>query len=55
MPLAEMATAKQQEASLADIAETFDADHWGAWRMARDLEDTFPGVEVRADEQQRRR
>jgi predicted DNA-binding transcriptional regulator YafY len=55
MRLAEMAAARHQGVSLAEIAETFGADHRTAQRMARALEDTFPGVEIRTDEQRRRR
>ena len=55
MRLAEMAVARHQGVSLAEIAEAFDADHRTAQRMARALEDTFPGVEIRTDEDRRRR
>ena len=55
MRLAEMAAARHQGVSLAEIAETFDADHRTAQRMARALEDTFPDVEIRTDEDRRRR
>jgi predicted DNA-binding transcriptional regulator YafY len=51
MRLAEMAAARHQGISLAEIAEEFRADH----RMARALEDTFPAVEIRTDEDRRRR
>ena len=55
MRLAEMAAARHSGVSLAEIAEAFDADHRTAQRMARALEDTFPGVEIRTDEDRRRR
>ena len=55
MRLAEMAAARHQGVSLAEIAEEFGADHRTAQRMARALEDTFPGVEIRTDEDRRRR
>lgn len=55
MRLAEMAAARHQGVSLAEIAEAFDADHRTAQRMARALEDTFPAVEIRTDPDRRRR
>ena len=53
--LAEMAAARHGGVSLAEIAETFEADHRTAQRMARALEATFEGVEVRTGEDRRRR
>ena len=55
MRLAEMAAARHQGVSLAEIAEEFRADHRTAQRMARALEDTFPGIEIRTDPDRRRR
>lgn len=55
MRFAEMAAARHQGVSLAEIAEAFDADHRTAQRMARALEDTFPAVEIRTDPDRRRR
>jgi predicted DNA-binding transcriptional regulator YafY len=55
MRLAEMAAARHQGVSLAEIAEELGADHRTAQRMARALEDTFPGIEIRTDEDRRRR
>jgi predicted DNA-binding transcriptional regulator YafY len=55
MRLAEMAAARHAGVSLAEIADAFDADHRTAQRMARALEDTFPGVEIRIDPDRRRR
>jgi predicted DNA-binding transcriptional regulator YafY len=55
MRLADMAAARHQGVSLAEIAAEFGADHRTAQRMARALEDTFPGIEIRTDEDRRRR
>ena len=55
MRLAEMAAARQQGVSLAEIAAEFGADRRTAQRMVRALEDTSPGVEIRTDEDRRRR
>ena len=55
MRLAEMAAARHGGVSLVEIAEAFDADHRTAQRMVRALEDTFPAVEIRTDEDRRRR
>src|SRR6188472_3036257 len=55
MRLAEMAAARHSGVSLAEIAAAFQADHRTAQRMVRALEDTFPGVEIRTDEDRRRR
>ena len=55
MRLAEMAAARHQGVSLIEIAENFGADHRTAQRMARALEDAFPAVEIRTDEDRRRR
>ncbi|HET9069570.1 MAG TPA: WYL domain-containing protein [Amaricoccus sp.] len=55
MRLAEMAAARHSGVSLAEIAAEFGADHRTAQRMVRALEDTFQGVEIRTDEDRRRR
>lgn len=52
--LAEMAAARHNGVTLADIAEAFEADHRTAQRMARALEETFDGVEIVTDDQRRR-
>lgn len=53
--LAQMAAGRHAGVSLADIAGEFDVDHRTAQRMARALEDTFPGIEIATGEDRRRR
>jgi hypothetical protein len=43
------------QADLPPASAPFDADHRTAQRMARALEDTFPAVEIRTDDDRRRR
>jgi len=53
--LAQMAAGRHAGVSLAEIAEEFAVDHRTAQRMARALEDTFPGIEIATGEDRRRR
>ena len=55
MRLAEMAAARHHGVSLAEIAEAYGADHRTAQRMARALQGAFPDVEIRTDDDRRRR
>jgi predicted DNA-binding transcriptional regulator YafY len=53
--LAQMAAARHEGVSLAEIADAFGVDHRTAQRMARALEDVFERVEIRTDGDRRRR
>ncbi len=52
--LAEMAAARHFGVGLQEIEEEFRVDHRTAQRMTRALEDCFPNVDTRTDEQRRK-
>lgn len=52
--LAEMATSRYAGVSLSDIEETFGVDRRTAQRMTKALEDTFPNVTSKADDERRK-
>jgi predicted DNA-binding transcriptional regulator YafY len=52
--LAELAASRHLGVALAEIAEEFGCDHRTAQRMTRALEECFPSVQVRTDEQRRK-
>lgn len=54
LKLAEMAAARHVGVSLADIAEEFGCTYRTAQRMTRALEQTFTGVVIRTDAEQRK-
>ncbi len=52
--LAEMATARYAGVSLTEIEESFGVDRRTAQRMTKALEDTFPKVSTRVDDERRK-
>ncbi|WGW02770.1 helix-turn-helix transcriptional regulator [Tropicibacter oceani] len=53
--VAEMAMSRYDGIALADLTEEFDCDHRTAQRIMRAFETVFPQVEIRDDEDRRRR
>ncbi|MEY4983865.1 MAG: hypothetical protein RIR62_2131 [Pseudomonadota bacterium] len=53
--LAELAAARHMGVGLAEIAEEFGCDHRTAQRMTKALEECFHNVQVRTDDQRRKR
>lgn len=54
LKLAQLATSRHRGVSLPDIAEEFGVNQRTAQRMVRALENTFPNVVVKADDDRRR-